>query len=153
MILKMPWPKIYSALIRWKLPLFGAAIFFAYIALALHFFGYVCPSMVIAGVPCPGCGMTRAGFLALSGKFGAAWRMNPMIFTVPPYILLAVSAKKDAKFIKWRDNFFIASALLALAVFAFRVSIFFGEEPLVFYKSALLFPLISNFLNIFQRIV
>lgn len=46
----------------------------------------VCLWRAVFGVPCPGCGMTRA-FVALAcGDFHAAWRFNPGSFAVAPIL-------------------------------------------------------------------
>lgn len=56
---------------------FGIAVYYA----AVHvLFGQFCPVVILLRIPCPGCGMTRALFLALSGKWAAAWRLQPLVF-------------------------------------------------------------------------
>lgn len=40
----------------------------------------VCPSQILFGLPCPGCGLTRAGILLLSGHFIKAFQMHPFIY-------------------------------------------------------------------------
>ena len=37
-----------------------------------------CPSALLLGVPCPGCGLTRATVAMLHGDFGAALRLHPL---------------------------------------------------------------------------
>ena len=50
----------------------------------------ICPFRAISGIPCPGCGMTRA-FLALAeGDFLGALRFNPL--SVPLFAALVISA-------------------------------------------------------------
>ena len=39
------------------------------------------------GVPCPGCGMTRAVFSAINGDFGASFSFHPMVFSLPLLLL------------------------------------------------------------------
>jgi hypothetical protein len=41
-----------------------------------------CGFHLVTGHPCPTCGMTRVGFLLLDGRVGAAFRMNPFLFTI-----------------------------------------------------------------------
>ena len=46
----------------------------------------VCLWRAVVGVPCPGCGMTRA-FVALAcGDFHSAWRLNPGSFAAAPIL-------------------------------------------------------------------
>lgn len=40
-------------------------------------FDAFCPSILIAGFPCPGCGMTRALLCLLRGQAARAWALNP----------------------------------------------------------------------------
>jgi hypothetical protein len=38
-----------------------------------------CPFAEILGIPCPGCGMTRAFLLLANGELGASLRMHPLL--------------------------------------------------------------------------
>lgn len=40
----------------------------------------VCPSQILFGCPCPGCGLTRAGMLVIRFRFAEAWQMHPFIY-------------------------------------------------------------------------
>ena len=40
-------------------------------------FGAFCPSVIVTGFPCPGCGMTRAVLYLLKGQFLRSWALNP----------------------------------------------------------------------------
>lgn len=48
--------------------------------LFLLLFGDVCPTQILFGFPCPGCGLTRAGLLVLRFRFAEAWQMHPFIY-------------------------------------------------------------------------
>jgi hypothetical protein len=62
------------------LSLFAAlACLFAYCVLANLMFGYICPSQIIIGLPCPGCGLTRAAALLAKGRLEESLAMNPML--------------------------------------------------------------------------
>jgi hypothetical protein len=37
-----------------------------------------CPTALLFGIPCPGCGLTRATIAMLHGDFGAALRFHPL---------------------------------------------------------------------------
>ncbi len=43
-------------------------------------FHTTCPSMLFFGLPCPGCGMTRALWLLITGHPVGAFRMNPSLY-------------------------------------------------------------------------
>ena len=42
--------------------------------------GIGCPIRFFIGISCPGCGMSRAVLLMLSGHFQAAFRMHPLVY-------------------------------------------------------------------------
>ena len=52
-----------------------------------------CPIYRLTGIPCPGCGMTRALFRLLSLDFAGAWYYHPRVFVIPPAILYLVHRK------------------------------------------------------------
>lgn len=62
----------------------------------------LCPTKILFGIPCPGCGMTRAVKLCLEGELLAAVRMNSniilvwIILPIAPFILITqLATKKD----------------------------------------------------------
>ena len=48
--------------------------------------GVPCVFVYFLGIPCPGCGMTRAMYSLLSLDLVAAWNYNPLIFA-KPYVM------------------------------------------------------------------
>lgn len=59
--------------------------------------GITCVFLHFLGVPCPGCGMTRALRCLLRLDFIGAWNYNPLIFSLPyvfAYIFLDFKNKK-----------------------------------------------------------
>lgn len=67
---------------RWAVMLVIA--YFAFLKKVLH---SLCPMVLITGFPCPGCGLTRAGFQVLRLDLAGACKTHPFIFAV---IALAV---------------------------------------------------------------
>lgn len=60
-----------------------------FVVLSWQLTGTSCVLRSITGLPCPGCGLTRALLAALHGGLAAAWQLHPL-FWLAPLILLAV---------------------------------------------------------------
>lgn len=55
-------------------------VILCYIIIAQYIWGTVCPMLIVTGLPCPACGLTRAGVSVLTGHIKKACEYNPMIF-------------------------------------------------------------------------
>lgn len=44
----------------------------------------MCPTAAIFGIPCPGCGLTRATLALFHGDLGGALRYHPLVFLATP---------------------------------------------------------------------
>lgn len=52
----------------------------------------LCAFHFLTGLDCPGCGATRATHELLHGRFGAAWRYNPLwVVVLPVFVYAAIS--------------------------------------------------------------
>lgn len=58
-----------------------------YVLAAQALFHSVCPIAIIFGVPCPACGLTRAGVCFLCGHWREALFFHPAIFIIIPFFL------------------------------------------------------------------
>ena len=94
-------------------------------ALAALFAGaYLSPSILgsgsslqhFTGVPCPGCGMSRAAFALLRLDFSAAFRYHPMIFVLPPVALYTLFGKKPLLGAKTRERVLLWGTMAIWAV-------------------------------------
>lgn len=72
--------------LRIKLIILGA-----YVCLLLLwvFMGWPCLFRAITGIPCIGCGLSRAWLAALQFDLASAFRYHPMFWSIPVLILLA----------------------------------------------------------------
>jgi hypothetical protein len=61
----------------------GAAVLFFFDPATSGFYPQ-CPLHRLTGLDCPGCGGLRAVHQLLHGHFSAAWRLNPIVFLLPP---------------------------------------------------------------------
>lgn len=44
----------------------------------------ICPSAGLLGIPCPGCGLSRATLAALHGHFAEAFALHPLFIILTP---------------------------------------------------------------------
>lgn len=68
---------------RRLLLLLGMAIYFALAFIIMGRTGVGCVFLYFLGIPCPGCGMTRALRALLRLDFAAAFAWNPLIYAMP----------------------------------------------------------------------
>ena len=90
------------------------------LALVAYAFGWGCPFLSLTGIPCPGCGLTRAWLAVLRLDFAEAFRLNFMFPAVP---VLALFVLFDGKLFPRKGlNIF----LLCLIALGFAVKFILG---------------------------
>jgi hypothetical protein len=52
----------------------------------------LCPTAALLGVPCPGCGLTRATLALLHGELGQALHLHPLVLVLSPIFIWAVTS-------------------------------------------------------------
>lgn len=91
-------------------------------------FDRFCPTQILFNFPCPGCGMTRALMLVLSGQFREAWRLQPPVygwilggagFCVDRYLIHV--EKRSAGAAKLWIVYFILLLLWGMALYGLRL--------------------------------
>ena len=83
---------------------------------------WVCTFKQLTGVPCPGCGITRALVCLFKLDFVGAWSYNPMIYMHLLFVLLLVTVRKRIKLMKA-----LVCADLSIAVLVWLISIITGD--------------------------
>lgn len=82
-----------------------------------------CPFKVLTGIPCPGCGMTRALISITKGDLRAAFRYNPfsffLLFMVAVSIIPGKQAEKLPSIVPVVMNHVFIIVLIAVLVFWF----------------------------------
>ncbi|MCL2664432.1 MAG: DUF2752 domain-containing protein [Defluviitaleaceae bacterium] len=126
----------------------GAVCGAAAVAVLYAFIG--CPIRFVTGLPCPGCGMTRAALALARLDFAGAFFMHPLIFlTVPVLAAIIIIWLRDKKMqiiVKHKKalSFFFCGNFLA--VYAVRMVMYFPDVyPMAFDSNALLIRLIRFF--------
>ena len=92
------------------------AALFAGAYLSASILGWGCPVQHFTGVPCPGCGMSRAAFALLRLDFAAAFRYHPMIFVLSPVVLYVLFGKKPLLRTKTRERVLLWGTMALWAV-------------------------------------
>ena len=68
----------------------GALALGALVAGASHFGLVLCPWAALFGLPCPGCGLTRAASLLVQGEWHAALALHPLSPLLVPLVAAAL---------------------------------------------------------------
>ncbi len=122
----------------------AASPFLAGMALKLP----MCPSASLLGVPCPGCGLTRATIAALTGNLSEALHLHPLVFLLTPiyvgflltagftYVRGAEPVRPPSKWLTKAVGILFGVALvLMIAVWMLRFfGLFGGPVPVETYR-------------------
>ena len=79
-----------------------------------------CPSKALFGIPCPGCGISRAFMSALQLNFAAAFEYNPL-WVLVPVVLIVVTALSAYDKNRAVEIIIIAFIVLAFLVYIYRI--------------------------------
>lgn len=109
-----------AELIRRALSCIGV-LFVAWLALYLLNIG--CVFRLMTGIPCPGCGMTRAWLAALRLDFAAAFAYHPLFWVVPIAFVLAFVREEttSGKVKRDIDIVIVVLCVLVIAVWIVRL--------------------------------
>lgn len=110
-------------------------------AVLIFLFGWHCPFKWLTGIPCPGCGMTRAleSLIHLDWKESLYW--NAML--VPSLVMIPAALIVRPKSRKWCQGILMAWCVLMILYWIYRILFVFGSDP-AFQVHGLLEELFSN---------
>ncbi len=132
--LKLLWKDIKD--VKWAI-----IIIIAYFALGRYFLYSLCPMVMVTGLPCPGCGLTRAGFALLRLDLAGAYRIHPFIYPIAGYIAVFgwnryIMGRRMGK--KLKAGLTVLMVLVIL-FYGWRMWMYFpGEPPMSYYERNLL---------------
>lgn len=128
--LKLLWKDIKD--VKWAI-----IIIIAYFALGRYFLYSLCPMVMVTGLPCPGCGLTRAGFALLRLDLAGAYRIHPFIYPIAGYMVVFgwnryIMGRRMGK--KLKAGLIVLMAL-AILFYGWRMWMYFpGEPPMSYYE-------------------
>ena len=99
-----------------------------------------CPSLIITGFPCAGCGMTRAIFYMLTGRFIRSMKLNPaaplwLLFFLWFFWNRYVRDKYQKSTMFWLG----VVCTVTLLIYTYRMIYKFpGDPPMVYYPNNIL---------------
>lgn len=109
-------------------------IFVGYNILVKFLFKAFCPMVIVSGLPCPGCGITRALWYFLTGDFKAAYQMNPTIYI---WILVGtwfcINRYLLGRRMPWANGILLISGIIMLVVYGIRMAYQFPTHPPMTY--------------------
>lgn len=114
------------------LPRLGIVSAVAAAVALLYLSGIGCPIRFLFGIPCPGCGVTRACEAALRGNFEEAFRWHPLFpIAIPGFIYIAVGEYPLFGSAKRETVFCLIFAMLFIVIYLIRA--FFAENLGLYY--------------------
>lgn len=133
-----------------------AGIIFLVYYEATHFFRTAfCPMLSVTGLPCAGCGLTRAFLYLLRGQVGRAANINPMCFPVAVFLIYC----GYFRYVRGTriKGFKVLFALLAAAMlifYAVRMYLYFPDRiPYVYARDNLFADRIPGYQELMDRAI
>ena len=128
--------------LRYNLPqlLPAALVIVVYIIAADLIFGAACPFVIVTGLPCPACGMTRATLCFLTGQWAAGIQYNALALVWAPLLAVMffrrVCLNKD--FDGW-EKILIPVCLITIGYYIYRlIAVYPGPEPMCRHERCIL---------------
>lgn len=126
----------------------GVKSFFTIFSISIFIllFNTKCIFKSIIGVPCPGCGLTRAWISFIKGNISEAFYWHPLFLMIPALAILILLYFKGS-FIKYRRYILIAIVTIVglyIIVYIVRMVILFPSvEPLDYNRQSFINRLIN----------
>lgn len=132
----------FRDLYKLRYALLGIGIYWLLTKIVFHEF---CPMVILCGLPCPGCGMTRAGIFLITGQWKRLLEYNVMILPWSIFILSFLWQRYvRGKRIPGQNILIVFLFLLTIGYYLYRMRVVFPmREPMVFHENNLmemLFP-------------
>lgn len=89
-----------------------------------------CPILYVTGIPCMGCGMTRAFAALLRLDFAAAFAYHPLVFAMP-FLAAALLLRKQISPKLWRA---LWVAVVAAFVIVYLLRLCSPGDPVVYVQ-------------------
>lgn len=105
-----------------------------YVAARIMFHAF-CPMVILTGLPCPGCGLSRAVWFLLTGQFARSFAMHPLAVC---WLLLTAYFAVN-RYVTGRGitkpflSAFLIVCMATLVLYGYRMLRFFPDRPPMSY--------------------
>ena len=131
--LKQIFGRIWKDIYDYKAVIVAFSIYYILVHLLFHAF---CPSVLLAGFPCAGCGMTRAMFFLLTGQFSRSWNLNPMALPILLFIVYCMGMRYvGGRRVKGFKTGLCILCVCMLMIYGYRMYTIFPNRPPYVYTS------------------
>lgn len=136
---RMNWSRLKKDIREMAIPLIAISL---YILMGNLLFGKICPTRMLFGIPCPGCGTTRAFLLLIQGKVTEATVSNPIwipivvlgcIFFINRYFVR--SQKVSDKITHLLKMLLVISCILCMIYYIYRMVFWYPDRAPMVYDS------------------
>lgn len=118
----------------------AAAALALYTVMVNLLFHHFCPMVIISGLPCPGCGLTRSFVYLASGKVQQSIYINPMGIPIAGILIYFfwnryILGRKA----KWMMRLIIIAVVMLLVLYFWRMYVFFPNRvPYIYTEGNIL---------------
>lgn len=135
--MKMIISRITKDIKKWYFPILVVIIYGVVTKIVFKAF---CPFLIFTGVPCAGCGITRAIFYLITGNIKKSLELNP---AAPMWIFLAIiyfwKRYIKGESVKKLEIILFLAGLITFLVYICRMIIYFpGKPPIIYFENNIL---------------
>ncbi len=111
------------------------------------FFHAFCPFLIVTGFPCAGCGLTRAVFFILTGRFTRGMKLNPAALFWIVWILWFFWNRYVYGRSRKRTMFWLGVVcVITLVIYIYRMIHYFpSDPPMVYFPNNVIRKLLSSY--------
>lgn len=119
--------RVLDDLKRYWIALVVVVVFYLFMHMVFNAF---CPSVVITGLPCPGCGLTRSVLFCVTGQWERSFSIHPLGWTIVVFALYCGFFRyirgKKVPGLKW---ILMGLVIVAVVIFIVRMKLYFPDKP------------------------
>lgn len=119
--------RIWNDLKKYWMALVAIVVFYF---LMHRIFDAFCPSVVITGLPCPGCGLTRSVLFFVTGQWERSFSVHPLGWAIVLFALYCVFFRYvRGKKVPGLKLIVVGFIIVAMVLFVVRMGIYFPDRP------------------------